>query len=467
MAFWSNIWRKGDNLAVNSGQKLQPESSEEWPDGTSKEKVKTIFPMPVILPWLDPLQTADETAATRIAYRQMLRSPIVMAGFLKPILSASTLRFESHPYKADAGQDPSDRDKQIARFVRWMLMERLEGGLPEFAFNVLAHARMDGVSVNEKVWGIQEDGQYRNKEVLRQLKPKDVDQDLYLWTDAYRNVTAVQGLRYNAGEFWDPRSFIILQNLSFFGNPGGMSALRPIYVDFWQLDTVEKIRAMGAEKRAFPVIAATYPSSDKETKLQAALNTLRYSNWLAVPKDVQFHILNTAGSADEYFQSFRRDKIENIFIGLEFAFLQSITGGQHEYRGSAEVAKGVSSLMVFWLAQRLIKVFNSEENGLIKEIVDRNYRNVDGYPKATLTQVDLEAMTKMASLINTLQQCGFKVGIRWAEETFGIPFSRDASDILERLDPNPHMERGGPKDQGARGKESDPGKLADENRMSA
>jgi hypothetical protein len=763
-----------------------PEISDEY-DG---EKIKTLVPMPVILPFFDLWQTADENPAMRRAYRQMARSPIVKAALYQKIFNAATLKFQSHAWKiGDAS--PDRRDSEIAEAVKWQFTEGMEGGIPEMAWNVLIHSLIDGLSVNEEIWDVEDSGLYKGKECIRRLKPKDVDQDLYLWVDSYRNVTAVQGLRYNGGEMWSPDSFVIHQNCPLFGNPGGMSDLRACYDDktevltkagwkffadltdddeiasldrsrggdgrlvyskptermqhhyqgemfrqksrhidlcvtpdhrmwvakrngssergpfefveasrlmdgsypriihykrnaewegkevkefvlpaiewkqqiankqgtygeqvrrreakalpmddwlrflgiylaegscyrdkkrnkqcsvclhqnegetleemkklvqrlgfeycvwnkkgkkgrtiaisnlqlwdyirhlgksytkhvpqeyknlsrrqlnillewmmkgdgrhegthyctvsdrlandvseiilkcgfapttfrektykggiwiisantkgidatevnrigdkrswemydgivycvtvpqgviyvrrngkscwcgncytpWWTLDTAEKLRAMGAEKRAFPVVSAEYRRTDTQKNVQSILSSLRYSNWIAVPEGVKVQVHDMAGQASEYFARLRQDKVEEIFLGIQFAFLHSISSGGSGQRGSAQVSQHVSSLAVWWLAQQLMKVMN-RKGGLVQKFVDRNYRNVRGYPRCSLTMVDLDAMKKQADIAMEWWNMGWRFKKSWVEETFNFPFAHDETDALPTI----------------------------------
>lgn len=403
----------------------------DTPDDYDGEKIKTLVPMPVILPYFDMMQTADENQAMRRAYRQMFRSPIVKAALFQKVFNAATLEFQSHAWKiGDAS--PDKRDAEIADFVKYQFTDGVDGGIPEMTWNVLMHSLIDGLSVNEEVWDLEDSGQWKNKEMIRFLKPKDVDQDLYLWVDSYRNVTAVQGLHYNSGEMWSPDDFVIHQNCPLFGNPGGMSDLRAAYTPWWGLDTVEKLRAMGAEKRAFPVVSAEYTRTDTQKNIQGMLSQLRYSNWMAVPQGVKLEVHNIAQGASEYFSKFRQDKIEEIFLGIQFAFLHSIGGSSGHYLGSSQVAQHVSSLAVWWLAQQLMKIMN-RKGGLVQKVVDRNFRNVRGYPKCSLTMVDLDALNKKADIAVKWWGTGWRFKKSWVEQTFNIPFAHDETDAMPTI----------------------------------
>jgi hypothetical protein len=449
-------WRNLNPMTWLGGHTL-PDQDRDF-GATDNEKIKSLVSMPVILPFIDMMQSADETPAMRIAYRQMLRSPIVKAAFLQGIFSTGSLMPEVHPVSKT-----NKRDVDIADAFKWQLTRRLDGGIHDMVWNILLHGCVDGLSVNEKIWTVHKEGRYKNKEVLSHLKPKDVDQDLYIWVDEYRNDISVQGLRYNSGERWDPREFVIYRHMPLFGNPGGMSDFRSTYSDFWALDSVEKLRAMGAEKRAFPLIAAEYPATSTQDKLQKALGQMRFSNWLAVPRDTKIQVLNLAGTSDEYFTNFRRDKVENIFLGIQFAFLQSITGGKGQNRGSSEVAKDTAALKVWWLSKKLENIFNSEENGLVKEFVNRNYKGVTDYPLVTLSQRDPEILAKIVKIYKDLWEMGWNLDIEHMEEIIGVPYCQDKKNTLmtivelQQAMPGANvLGKKKPADQGSEGNAGDP-----------
>jgi hypothetical protein len=390
---------------------------------TRGEKIKSLVEMPSILPFFDPLQNQNETPVMRRAYRVMLSSPIVKSALMPKIFNVARQKLEIHP------ASDKQRDKDIADFQTWQWTKRLKGGMIELVWNILLHASVDGTSVNEKVTDIQKEGKYKNKEIIRELKPKDVDQDLYLWLDAYRNITAVQGLRWNSGEMWDPEDFIIYKLNPMWGNLG-ISDLRSVYMAFWSLDTVEKLRTMGAEKRAFPAIAAEYSSVTNQKSVEGVLARLKFSNWLAVPAGTKITMLDLAGHSAEYFSQFRRDKVEEIYQGIQYAFLQAITGGKGQIRGSANVAQTRSQAGEWFLAQELANILNDHENGLIKWSVDKNFMGVTEYPWATISAIEVSELEAWARVLKEVQGIGYHPSKQFVRDKLGIPEADSIDDIL-------------------------------------
>src|SRR5262245_26343688 len=190
-----------------------------------REKIRS-GPSGVILPWFLPYfdDQTGETVAMRLAYRRMLADPNVKAAMLGKLLGVASLDLQVHPAKK---QDAKDRT--VAEFVQWMLTERTKGGIPELAWNVLSGALVDGFSVSEKVWGVEDKGRYKGRYVLRHLKPKDTYRDLVLEVDEFRNVVGVKTLRNNAGQIYAPANFLIYAHLPMYGSPAGASDFRAVY----------------------------------------------------------------------------------------------------------------------------------------------------------------------------------------------------------------------------------------------
>ncbi len=158
--------------------------------------------LPNFLPYFDDV--TGETAEMRQAYREMWASPDVKSALLSKLLAVGALDLKVHP-----PNKKSERDKHVAEFVQWSLKDRIAGGFPELVWSILSGGLPDGFSVSEKVWGSEEHGKYSGQVVLKQLKAKDTRHDLVVLTDEYRNITGIQGLRYNGGQVFSPANFVI------------------------------------------------------------------------------------------------------------------------------------------------------------------------------------------------------------------------------------------------------------------
>lgn len=386
--------------------KVPPGDAEDYElTGPYDEKIKSgpwVSRFPLFLPFFDEQQSVYETAAMRAAYRKMLSDPNVKSPLLNQILSAAASKINVMPYRK---RNPDDQEQ--ARFVGWALRNRLVGGIPGAMWSIFSGGLLDGFSVCEKVWGVHEEGEYENYTVLRKLKPKDVDNDLVLTVDQYRNVTGYMGIRYNAGEIYPPHYFLRYEHFPLFGNPTGMSALRAVYSRYWMLDTVIKIRALGAEKRALPIIVGEYTDQSKQRTLENILASVKSRNWLSIPASVRIKALDIAGSSEDYFKSFVADLREEIVLGIQGATLQSMAGRVGQLRGDSDVHKATADVWKWWLVVMFVSLLNDPEDGLIREMVGYNYGPVPGYPYATSEEKDEKALTNSLQIDRNLKDLGF------------------------------------------------------------
>lgn len=352
--------------------------------GQSVRSGPAVASLPWFLPYFDGGQSLAEHAAMRQAYRRMLADPNVKAAFLGKALAVCALEIKVIPCNKK-----SRRDNRITDFVRWNLESALEGGLPGAIWSVVSGALIDGYSVSEKVWEYVDCGEHAGRYCLRALKPKDTGNDVVLLTDPYRNVIGVQGLRYNAGEIFPPAAFAIYRHLPLWDQPTGMSDLRAAYSRWWMLDTVLKLRAVGLEKRALPVVVGHYQSSQQRPSVEAALALVKSQNWLAVPEGVQIEALNIAGMADAAFSEAIRDLKHDIFLGIEGAVLQSLEGTVTDGRGDTSVHRSKADRIAWFVAQSVECLFNDRRHGVIPDLVDLNFAS-GGCPRVRLQAVDLD-----------------------------------------------------------------------------
>jgi hypothetical protein len=378
--------------------------------------------LPAFLPFFD--DQTGETAEMRRAYRKMLGDPIIKAALIGKIFGVSSQDLHLHPH-----DKTRDRDKQISEFEHWMLTRRLSGGVPHLIWNLLIGACVDGYSVLEKVWRLQDRGKYRGKWVVTHLKAKDPDNDLVLDIDEFRNIVGVRGMRYNAGDSYAPGDFLIYAHLPLFENPTGMSDLRAAYSAYWMRDTVKKLRAMGLERRSLPILKGEYATASQKPLLETALAKARYSNWISVPLGVRIEALEIAGRSQDEFRNALQDLNEEIFLAIQYATLQALTGGQGVDRGDSEVHQDTASLAKWHLGQAACTVLNDHDHGLLRDVTDRNFRDADP-PHATLKSVNTAALQQSLAIDQGLHQMGLDLAKDETYERYGRTPPKDDSDKI-------------------------------------
>jgi hypothetical protein len=383
-------------------------------------------PPGIVLPWFLPYfdDKTGETNKMRQAYRLMWADPNVKSACLGKILAVASLDLKIQP-----ADKKSSYDQRVAKFVEYNLKERIQGCIPQLVWSILGAGLMDGYSVSEKIWCYEDQGEYAGKIALRALKAKDTGNDLVLTTDEYRNVVGVMGLRYNPGIIFSPSNFVIFRHLPLFESPTGMSDFRAVYSRWWMLDTVLKLRAMGLEKRALPLIIGHWKMATDKVPLEAALQNARSAQWMSVPEDVRVEALNIAGSADGMFADAVRDLKHDIFLGIQGAILQAIEGSITDARGNSQVHQDTSDLFKWYLSSTLESVFNDRERGLIKDLVDLNFV-VKAYPKATLSAIDVNELLLELQVDQGLHGMGIDLDREEIYERYGRTPPQDKNNVL-------------------------------------
>ncbi len=395
-----------------------------------QEKIKS-GPSGIRFPWFLPFHDdkTGETQAMRLAYRRMVSDPNVKAAWLGKLFSVTSRTLQVVP-----ADKKNPHDQAVAEFVRWNLVERVEGGMGGLIWSIFAAGLVDGYSVNEKVWKPQTQGKWSGKIPLNALKPKDTQNDVILETDDYRNIIAVKGLRYNPGVELSPANFLIWANLPMYGQPTGMSDFRAVYSRYWLLDTVLKLRAMGLEKRSLPLLVGEYVGDEQRASMENELAQVARRNWFAIPQGARISALEIAGGSDAMYASAIADLKEDIFLGIQLATLQALTGGIGEMRGNSKVHQSNSQLAAMYLVRAFESLLNDGDSGLIKDIVDLNFV-VSEYPRASLTAVDPEEMLRELQIDQGLQSIGLKASKEATYEKYGRTPPKGPDDELQA--PNP------------------------------
>lgn len=382
--------------------------------------------LPWFLPYFDDQQTLSENQAMRFAYRRMLADPNVKAAMFGKILAACSLDLKIIPRDRKNKQQGAD-----AELVRWNLEDALEGGVPGLIWSVLSGALVDGYSVSEKIWARENQGEHKGAYFLRAVKPKDTGRDVILQTDEFRNTVGVMGMRFNSGISYHPSNFLIYRHLPMWDVATGMSDLRAAYGSWWMLDTVKKLRAMGLEKRALPVIVGHYTNTQERTAVENSLALVKSQNWLAVPETVRVDALSIAGSADAMFDSAIRQLAEDIFLAIAGATLQARQGDVNNARGSSAEHRNTADLFIAYLVNAIAQLLNDRRKGLVKDILDLN-RVVEVYPKATLAALDEKDMVARLAIYTGLWEIGIQTSREAIYDEFNVqpPDANDPKDSL-------------------------------------
>ncbi len=339
-----------------------------------------------------------ESGAARTAYREMIGDPNVKAALLAKLFGLASSDLRIHPYDKKNYQDGA-----IADWVNYNLTERVQGGLMGMIWEIFSGGLVDGYSVCEKVWEYEDRGAYRGNIALGAIKSQNVGENLILETDPYRNVVRIKGLLYNSGEFWAPEEFVLYKHLPFFQAPTGMSDFRAAYEAWWYLTVVKRLWAIACEKRAIPFIVGQYATTAQKPSLERALGLAKSQTWISLPESVKFTVLDAVGHGPEVFEKFCTKRVHEIFLGIQGAILQQLEGTTTDGRGSSKVHESTADLLKYHLGACFESLLN-DRNGVIRDVVDLNYVVSGGYPRATMSSLDVARLVQELAIDSGLNK---------------------------------------------------------------
>jgi len=385
-----------------------------------KVKVASVGGRLRFLPWYDPY--TEETPEIRQQYRLMLREPTIKAAIQTKILSVISQEIQFQP------QEPEDpREKEVADFCRYQ-MRVLRGGVRELGWSVLHPALIDGVSVCEKVWHERalSRGKFKGKRVFDRIKPKDTHY-LQLGIDAYRNLTAIRGMGFNAGRVWSPSDFIVFSYFSLYANPSGLSDFRAAYRAWWIKNTAWQLRSLHLENYTGPYLVGRYAEQTQKTALEQAFTEAKANTWLTVPVSAMVETLDLSMKGTSDFAQAIADADKEMLIAIIGAHLQTLEGTTPSARGNTKVHREIGELIEWWLANTLADVYRAQ---VVVPLVEENYHDVEA-PDVTVGAVSDEDMLQKGKVLQLAQALGMSLSKRECYTTLSLSRPDDPEDELK------------------------------------
>lgn len=220
------------------------------------------------------LYTPDEVVNKRgwEIYDEMIRrDPLIgtYSRFLKFALVSGG--FEVLP-----GDDTPEAEKR-AEEMRGLIETLFDGDWLDVPRQMMS-AFHDGVSINEKIHAVCDEGEHAGKTYLKQFRDKH-PQHFHFDQDVYGNL-----LPDGLVQFWgegakekrlNPDDFVIYSHDSAFGNIYGRSMLQPIYEAFFARQVLPRQINVGIEKAGIGGLQITVPKGTTPEQMAAVLARAR------------------------------------------------------------------------------------------------------------------------------------------------------------------------------------------------
>jgi phage gp29-like protein len=269
----------------------------------------------------------------------------------------------------------SEEDKDVAEFVTYV-MENMQGSMNDALFQILS-ALDYGFSITELNYQVYEEGKYKDKVGIKNLKTKKPHHYSFQ-VDAYANIRkrglilTVDGLEKKL----PIDKFIIFSYQKEFGNHYGTSDLRPAYRGFWSKDAIIKFWNIYLERFANPTVIGKYRSNDpnSKTSLRNILDGLTAKTSITHRMD-EFDIdfLEPSRSSTEDFKTainyYDKSIARSILIPDRM-----MAEGQFGAYSQAKVHFDVFMFVLAKLRQDIEEIVVNEQ--FIKRLVNMNYGNI-------------------------------------------------------------------------------------------
>jgi len=316
-------------------------------------------------------------------------------------------------------------DKEIAEKVEWDFI-KMRGTLTDRLWDILS-SKDYGFSVTEKIYWIVNEGIYKGKVGLKDLKTRR-PHSFTFETDEFGNLLSLsQNNLYGVGpgNSMSPDKFVILVNNKNFSNWFGQSDLRSIYSNWWSKYNHIKWWNMYGERHGMPIALATYEKGTPAT-IQSDLKDIvkviqtQMSAMLPPGTDIKFLEAASRGGGANYFQTTLNYHDMAIAKGLLMPQLLGIStqGGQGSYAQS-KTQFDIFVLMIEMIRKQLEEEVMNEQ--IIRPLVDFNYV-VEEYPTFKFNPLTSEDK--------------FEIAKTWIEVVTGglsIPDLKDENRLRELL----------------------------------
>lgn len=383
------------------------------------------------------LRAVDDLVATKgiSVYREMMeRDPQVLSCVQLPILARLASGWDFLP------ASESLEDAKAAEYTRRVL--------EQFVARLMSDA-MDALPLCfacvEKVWAEpEESGEWRGYQGYRAFRAlpqetvtfkRDEHGDIEpdgVWqtkSDAPGQMVAPSLDPTNFNQFAVDR-FVLWHWRSKYGNPLGLSVLRPAYASYFFKQFTIKHWARYMERYGLPRARVRVPANSTKEQMEAAVEMLRrYQTDLAMAyrDNSTVEIDEPSTTATMNFEA----AITAANKEIAHACLLPSTLLDNTEGGSYALAKAQKSTFT-WVLDNIGALLSSEVMGnqVIRPLIDANFGPQYECPKFTFrdySQPDLESIARMVVM---LAEKGMDIPKSWIRETLGLPEVKDAADLL-------------------------------------
>jgi phage gp29-like protein len=360
-------------------------------------------------------------------YDELEHDPHVLAvmNTLKMVIASK--KWEIVPYKGDKEQEPSARNKEIAKFVENNLrhMDNFTQDLYE-----LNDAIGKGFAASEVIWSVDKDIRI---DKLMNRPQRRIQFDAVTREPKIRKVSNPY-----YGDPVPPCKMVIHRASSKYENPFGDALDQSIYWMWLLKKIVMKFWSIHLETGSSPIPIVQHPQGQNNKYKDEALEVarqIRTASYARIPENMKLiwaeaQQMAAANMSYKDFENFVNSEITKCVLGQILTTEGSSSSGSGSL-ALGEVHSDVLEARVDFYSTALSCTLNAAP---VKWIVDFNYLNVDGYPRFQfITKKPLDRKTE-AEIIQILKNAGYKVKREYIENTLEMPLEEE--EVEPVVDPN-------------------------------
>ena len=365
-------------------------------------------------------------------YNEVERDPHVSSIMNSAKLNVAGMKWDIAPFLADGQEEATGRNKEIAYFVRKVLLGT--GYFPAHLYNLM-DALGKGFSASEILWDIK-DGEVVISEILNRTQRR-------FQFDAVSRTPKVRNLdNPYLGDPLPDKKFIIHRISATWENPFGDALDQNIYWMWLFKRTVAKFWMTNLETATAPIPLVKHPASASvqlKTEALAVAQNIRSASYGRIPDNMQVmwaEASNMMAANVSYwdFIRFCNDEIAKCING------QTLTAEAGSDSGKGTQALGsvhqrTQSHRDTYRAETLAATLNAT---VIKWIVDFNFGDVEGYPEF---RFDLEVgddLVAESQIVQNLSNAGYEISEEELSAKFNYTIRKkiNPADTKQTTDPN-------------------------------
>ncbi len=325
------------------------------------------------------------------------------------------------------------QDQKIADYVKQVFLE--------FNYDAARRALLTGLVTGfkpgEVMWEYSE-GDVWIKEIIGRSPRRFVFD-----TDRRMRLLTLQNLV--EGEEIPECKFVVFTNQSDNGSPYGDGLGRQLYWPVWFKKNAIKFWMIFSDKFGSPTALGKYPPGTlkpQQDKLLEVLEAIQTESCVTIPNNlaVEFLEAERTGAVNNYESlcRFMNGAIAQVMLGQTLT--SEITGA-----GSYAASKTHEEVRQDYIKADADALCESQNNQLVRWIVDFNFPGVTKYPKVwirTEPEADLKALADRDKIL--LVDMGIPMTKKYIYDTYGIPEPQEGEELVTVPGPTPQVP--GPQD---------------------